>query len=183
MSDITDWSAIAISVAAIALSVSEARATRRHNRLSVAPRLTGRADISPGAQTANLQIRNSGLGPAVIQSFRWTVDGKSRTQLGIQRFEQLTALLGLELGVNYDFPLPNTVLEATATFNVISVPIGGWNLVRSRQIRSAFRRLKFDVEYESIYQQRQSFTLDGTQFYPPEEQGQERIELDPELGG
>ena len=52
-------------VAALGVSVYEARAARRHNRISVRPLLELRTSFHPG-RTAGLQLVNAGLGPAVI---------------------------------------------------------------------------------------------------------------------
>jgi hypothetical protein len=66
--------ATAIAVASLAVSVYEARASRRHNRLSVRPLLELRASFRRG-QTAGLQLVNAGLGPAVITRTVLRLDG------------------------------------------------------------------------------------------------------------
>jgi hypothetical protein len=65
---------VIIAVASLGLSAYVARATRRHNRLSVRP-LLGLTTAFPAGATAGLLLTNSGLGPARIVSSQLTYDG------------------------------------------------------------------------------------------------------------
>lgn len=66
-----------IAFAAIGLTVWEGAENRRHNRLSVQPRIG--AGIDAGRDTAGeyvkMTIESTGLGPAVIRTFRIYFDG------------------------------------------------------------------------------------------------------------
>jgi hypothetical protein len=66
--------ATVIAVLALAVSVYEARATRRHDRISVRPFLELRVGLRQGS-TAGLQLINAGLGPAAITKTVLTLDG------------------------------------------------------------------------------------------------------------
>lgn len=63
-----------IAVASLVVSVSEARAARKHNRLSVQP-LLGLTTRFPAGSTAGLRLSNSGLGPAKIIDTKLILDG------------------------------------------------------------------------------------------------------------
>ena len=65
---------VVIAVASLGLSAHVARATRRHNRLSVRP-LLGLTATFPAGSTAGLCLTNSGLGQARIISSQLTFDG------------------------------------------------------------------------------------------------------------
>jgi len=67
--------ATVIAVLSLAVSVYEARATRRHDRISVRPFLELRVGLRQGS-TAGLQLINAGLGPAAITKTVLTLDGK-----------------------------------------------------------------------------------------------------------
>ncbi len=69
---------VIIAVASLVLSARVARATQKHNRLSVRP-LLGLTTVFTVGATAGLQLTNSGLGPARIISSQLTYDG---TQFG-----------------------------------------------------------------------------------------------------
>jgi hypothetical protein len=57
--------ATVIAVLSLAVSIYEARAARRHNRISVRPFLALGVSLPVGG-TAGLRLSNSGLGPAAI---------------------------------------------------------------------------------------------------------------------
>ena len=66
-----------IAVAAIGLAIWEGAENRRHNRLSVLPRLG--AEINSGRESGTeyvrMSVESTGLGPAVITAFRIYLDG------------------------------------------------------------------------------------------------------------
>lgn len=68
---------LVIALAAIGLALWEGIENRRHNRLTVQPRLG--AAINTGRDTAGefvkMEIESTGLGPAVIKTFRIYFDG------------------------------------------------------------------------------------------------------------
>lgn len=69
-------SSVAIFIATIALMISvwQGCEQRKHNRLSVRPLLN--FDMISYNTTRSIKLSNNGLGPAVIKSFRLTLDGK-----------------------------------------------------------------------------------------------------------
>ena len=72
---ITAVSAIVIALASLVISITEARATRRHNRNSVKPVLLVVRVKKYDDLRAGLKLRNVGLGPAVIVDTVVTLDG------------------------------------------------------------------------------------------------------------
>jgi hypothetical protein len=67
--------ATVIAVLSLAVSVYEARAARRHDRISVRPHLALRASMRQG-HSAGLQLINTSLGPAAITRTVLTLDGE-----------------------------------------------------------------------------------------------------------
>lgn len=68
--------AVVIAGASLVVSVSEARATRKHNRYSVRPILKLTTSF-PVGKKAGLILSNSGLGPAAVRTSSLSLDGKS----------------------------------------------------------------------------------------------------------
>ena len=66
-----------IAVAAISLAVWEGVESRRHNRLTVKPKIAGaiNAGRDGGGEYVSMSIESTGLGPAVINTFRVYFDG------------------------------------------------------------------------------------------------------------
>ncbi|HEX6308301.1 MAG TPA: hypothetical protein VFZ69_08955 [Longimicrobiales bacterium] len=73
--------ALVIALVAIGLAAWEGLENRRHNRLSVQPRLGG--EYSSGRrgddEYVRIAVENTGLGPAVVRSFRMFLDGAEVT--------------------------------------------------------------------------------------------------------
>lgn len=68
---------LVIAVTAIGLAVWEGVESRRHNRLTVKPRIAGAIDAGrdSGGEYVSMSIESTGLGPAVINTFRVYFDG------------------------------------------------------------------------------------------------------------
>jgi hypothetical protein len=66
--------ATVIALASVVVAVSEARATRAHNRRSVRPILQVRRGFRPGG-VAGLHVANVGLGPAEVTRTEVWLDG------------------------------------------------------------------------------------------------------------
>ncbi len=71
--------AAVIALAALGLTVQQARMARAHNRLSVQPVLDFAETYRPG-QPAGLRLRNVGLGPARIISGEVWINGQRRPE-------------------------------------------------------------------------------------------------------
>lgn len=76
-----EYAALLVSICALFLTISQAMATRKHNRLTVRPHLATYTDNSADPERKNVRIikvgiRNSGLGPAIIKTFEPLLDGK-----------------------------------------------------------------------------------------------------------
>ena len=66
-----------IAVAAITLAIWEGLENRRHNRLTVQPRVGAEVEIGgdSAGRYVRLAVESTGLGPAVIRTFRIYLDG------------------------------------------------------------------------------------------------------------
>jgi len=149
-------SAMIIAIASISISIWEGSSMRKHYHLSVMPRLNNSFSVDDSSSTnkasALFSIANNGLGPAVILSREYFVDGNkiddSKNHFSIKISETL----------NFD----NT---AGTTFKSISkgliIPAGDDLKVFGLYFdnREAFYRQRFDlhdrfsfiVKYESLY--------------------------------
>jgi hypothetical protein len=74
--EITATASLTIALCALLFSAWQGYQTRRHNRLSVSPRLTTWIDSSENQGEHSVELMNNGIGPAVIKSFELAVDGK-----------------------------------------------------------------------------------------------------------
>lgn len=72
--------AMFVALSSLAIAVYEASMTRQHDKISVWPYVSAFNSDSGGVYTYN--VRNVGLGPALVRSFQVSVDGKRRANWG-----------------------------------------------------------------------------------------------------
>lgn len=144
-----------IALCALFFTAHQAYTTRRHNRLSVKPRLATfiTSDRFPGKALLSAKLINNGLGPAIIKSFQIYLDGnrleiKSSTQMEdalkkVLHDKKLITTSATFLGKNYAMPAKESK----------DIVIVNFVLERDNEFEEIVSRLKFDlvVEYESIY--------------------------------
>ena len=139
--------ATVIAVASLGVSVSESRATRKHNRLSVQP-LLGLTTIFPVGGTAGLRLTNSGLGPARITNTRLMVDGKSRGDFSRPSVDELRSDLSVRphattLGGH---PFLDTGYEQ------FLLSVDPYDPSLHTEFRDLIERhLQLEIQYDSIY--------------------------------
>lgn len=145
---ITAICAIVIALASLAVSIVEARANRKHNRVSVRPVLQLIRVKMHGDLRVGLELTNVGLGPAMILDTDVTLDG-----IAIGKWDRNT--FDLMLGSNK--PPPNF----SALYDGAVIPAGDdrflifidnfkanshawfWELIA--------HRLSVEITYESVY--------------------------------
>lgn len=87
------WLPIILSICAISLTAYQASATRRHNRLSVQPRVDWQVKVDLRG-SATYKLVNKGFGPAMLREITLLVDGKAVGPDGVVTCQRISALLG-----------------------------------------------------------------------------------------
>lgn len=149
--------AVAISLAAFGFSTWQGCETRRHNRLSVKPKL----DILPQRSSADdvgLVLSNKGSGPALIK--RWTITVRNEPSTGW--LDVLLRLPALNMPwVSYSSFF---TLRAGETHPILWVTKDDW-AKRSDQERSGFnealKTIKVVLTFESVYEEPDEYVWDG----------------------
>ena len=138
--------ATVIAVLSLAVSVSEARATRRHNRISVRPFLELRVTLSQGRR-AGLQLINAGLGPAVITRAILTLDGQSLGEYGEDSVNVLRGQLSIRPAA---VTFRKTILAVDYDQFLLSVE--PFDRAEHAEFADLLRhRLGLEIHYESLY--------------------------------
>jgi hypothetical protein len=139
-----NWAGVVISFLALAVAVYSAYATRKHNRLSVRPHIG--ISFVANDKGAGWVLSSNGAGPAIVNSFEVTVDGKP-----IQSWDAVLNALGIDLqGRKYEFsiPTPGTNLpprvDGTATLLWVD-PAARTALLKN------FARVQLKLVYCSLY--------------------------------
>jgi hypothetical protein len=138
--------ATVIAVLSLAVSVSEARAARRHNRISVRPYLELRVGL-PQGRRAGLQLISAGLGPAVITGTLLTLDGESLGEFS----EESVNLLRSKLSVRPSaVTFRRTILSVD--YDQFLLSIEPFNRTEHAEFADLLRhRLGMEIHYESLY--------------------------------
>jgi hypothetical protein len=137
------------AVASLAVSVYVAYATRRHHRLAVRPLLKLDVTYHTG-RTSGLRLMNVGLGPAVITDTRLTVDGQPLGPFSESNVNPVRDSLGLE-------PRPSATTFAgtgylDTDYDRYLLSVEDYDLdVHADFIDLLRRRLRLEIDYESLY--------------------------------
>jgi hypothetical protein len=138
--------ATVIAVASLAVSVYEARATRRHNRISVRPFLELRVGLSQG-RTAGLQLINAGLGPAAITRTVLTLDGEPLGEFSEASVNVLRSKLSVRPAA---VTFRRTILAAD--YDQFLLSINSFDRTEHAEFADLLRhRLGMEIHYESLY--------------------------------
>lgn len=138
--------ATVIAVVSLAVSVYEARATRRHNRISVRPFLELRVSLSQGRK-AGLQLINAGLGPAVITGTALTLDGQPLGEFGEASVNVLRSKLPVRPAA---VTFRRTILAAG--YDQFLLSIDPFDRAEHAEFADLLRhRLGLEIHYESLY--------------------------------
>jgi hypothetical protein len=138
--------ATVIAVLSLSVSVYEARATRRHDRISVRPFLELRVGLRQG-RTAGLQLINSGLGPAAITSTVLTLDDKSLGEFSEASINMLRSKLSIRPAA---VTFRKTILATDYDQFLLSVePFDRTEHAEFADLVT--HRLGMEIHYESLY--------------------------------
>jgi hypothetical protein len=135
-----------IAVLSLVVSVYEARATRRHNRISVRPFLELRVGLSQG-DTAGLQLINAGLGPAAITRTMLTLDGEPLGEFSEVSVNVLRSKLAVRPAA---VTFRKTILATDYDQFLLSVE--PFDRTEHAEFADLLRhRLGIEIHYESLY--------------------------------
>jgi hypothetical protein len=138
--------ATVIAVVSLAVSVYEARASRRHNRISVRPFLELRVGLSQG-RPAGLQLINAGLGPAVITRTVLTLDGQLLGEFSEASVNVLRSKLSVRPAA---VTFRRTILAAG--YDQFLLSIDPFDRAGHAEFADLLRhRLGMEIHYESLY--------------------------------
>ena len=138
--------ATVIAVVSLAVSVYEARATRRHNRISVRPFLELRVGLSQGRR-AGLQLINAGLGLAAITRTVLTLDGEPLGEFSEASVNVLRSKLSVRPAA---VTFRRTILAAD--YDQFLLSIDSFDRTEHTEFADLVRhRLGMEIHYESLY--------------------------------
>ncbi len=148
-SDVTAWVAILISLLALGATLWQGHLSRTHNKLSVRPELEGHSSWQDDLYS--LEVRNDGLGPAIIKAARIYYKGNLVNSEGPQAIvDAFQPVEGCEL-LRHEFFYTPFVLPAGSKISVFTVKYSD----KIEDIESYLGgMLCLEIDYESAYKER-----------------------------
>ena len=133
--------AVLASAGALVLGAYTAKLQRRHDSASVWPHLELGITYTP--QTAGMQVSNSGIGPAIVQSVVVSVDGRSARSWP----EVFKALLPSPARQYNSSSVGDRVIRAGETVNWFQLPSDAL----PPDIQTRLARVVIEICYASVY--------------------------------
>jgi hypothetical protein len=148
--------AVVIAASALFVAIYEARQLRKHNRLSVIPKL--RIDACTElSKDITISLINSGLGPAIIKSAIVGLDTLPNVAETIGDFTKTwkAALLKLPAKLNIQYtattPFRGDAFAQNEHMFLLKFHESAGASEKQEAIKSFLRRMHFIIEYESLY--------------------------------
>ena len=142
-------SAIFIAVVSITIGIWQGIETRKHNRLSVQPKLE--ISYSVSKNDFGYRLVNNGLGPAVITEKKIFIDKKEIDNSGFSGYEYFLEKLDLaERYAGQGVVSPGSTIKAGKNINIIK-----FHLYESDEVETLlpkiYNRVSIEIEYQSMY--------------------------------
>ncbi|MGC4838493.1 hypothetical protein ACLQ3D_28705 [Micromonospora vinacea] len=156
---VTAICATVIAVASLVVSITEARASRRHNFQSVRPLLSLDC-LRLNSGLAGIRIRNAGLGPAIIRVTTLYLDGD---EVGPWEKQVVDPLRGtFAVWPNFSTLRPGKPIPVGQELMILAVE--DYQPARDAEFWTAVtQRIRIHVQYESIYgNERQEAWFEGS---------------------
>ncbi len=158
-----------IAICAFFLSIYQAYATRKHNRLSVKPHLTSFTrrtldlTVNPGHGKIDFSLVNNGLGPAIINDFKVTLDDDAIPLENTQRCAELVAQLvsGKMKNFTRSDLTGGYAMRKDESKEILVLDLAARTQDEFDKLSAPLDRLKLIVKYESIYGDKFEFRSDG----------------------
>lgn len=144
---------VLISILALSLTIWQGWMTRKHNRLSTKPFLDFSWQLNSEFQLS-CELKNLGLGPALIQKVRYFIEGEEIVIEGRHSYQLLFAKLDLDTLIK---KIPVTHIHPGTAFSIghseCIFDLSSSSLLEgeNKLISEKFKALSLQVEYESIY--------------------------------
>ena len=148
---IISYSAIVVALASMVVSVWQGAETRKHNRLSVRPRIGISFDVSHTSW--GYSVKNNGLGPAIVTGKVISVDGDDVSRGGFSGYEGLYDKLELnDFRIRENSIGPGTTIQSGEVEPLIQFRFDEMDEIQKQAfIQSMYHRISIKIEYRSMY--------------------------------
>lgn len=140
------------AVAALGVGIWQGYENRRHNKLSVMPKLNIHTNVSTGYDFIGMSMSNQGLGPSQIKLIRLYVDGQPVADGTKEDWPKVLEKLGInDSAVEYNWIYGQTVLKAGSIESLFGIRRANYTDERISKISRSLERIGVIVCYCSLY--------------------------------
>ncbi len=146
---IVSISAIIIALASIVVTTWQGIETRKHNRLSVSPKLE--LIFESGKNNFGYVLTNNGLGPSIITGKRIFIDGEEIRYTGFSGYEEFIDKLGLnDRDVSHGAIYPGRTIRANEKIHIIRFYLAKDDELE-KILPEVYKRISIEISYKSMY--------------------------------
>lgn len=151
----SDWIASAaaiIAVCALGVSIWQGWLQRRHNILSVTPHLELVVDGTPPSEVV-IVVKNSGLGPARLESVVANVKGESISLNSRESYFRFVAALAAsgKAKVEYSVADVPSIIAAGADIQLLRIALTEGVAPSKAELRESLAQTNFALEFRCMY--------------------------------
>ena len=147
--NIVSLAAIVIAIASIVVTVWQGMETRRHNRLSVRPKLE--IIFESGHDSFGYVLMNNGLGPATITGIELFIDGKQMQETGFSGYDELFEKLGMKnRKITHTGIYPGKTIKTNERQNIFKFYLTEKDDLDTL-LPKIYSRIKIEIKYQSMY--------------------------------
>jgi hypothetical protein len=142
-----------ISLLAFVVAIGSFWVQRKHNRLSVKPHLITFTDNEEDKKRVVVWLKNNGIGPALIKSFEFRLDGKTKSDGSPYKLDEILNKLlkdimcrrkRTQLGADYAMP-------ANECLALVDIELMSSESLSLADVKKRFECVDLIVQYESFY--------------------------------
>jgi hypothetical protein len=156
---------VSIALFALGFSIWQGVIQRTHNHVSLEPRINAYYSNDEKADQEGLYVINNGMGPAFVEEFEVTVDGRVIQSDNLWKLGSAMIALGLDVNcLTIRGPRPNDSFKAGEEMALIEISKAAPKTcsITAYRMRKAFtENLDFILTVKSIYGDRFEYKLKG----------------------
>lgn len=162
-SDIISCAAAFISLLALTTTIWQGYISRKHNIMSIKPSLGFEISLALKGAPITFKVKNNGLGPAIVKSFRLITKDKQIEYCNINEVKTTFGDLGIDLGgISWGtmFIDQNEYISPNESHVFLEFPDAHKNALIHDDLIIKLSNVGFSIDYECIYGYKYNAILD-----------------------
>jgi len=146
-------SAIIIAIVSIFIGIWQGSETRKHNRLSVQPRLSIQHSLNYADQSLSLILINKGLGPAILETIKYEYESKFYEITNNHNILDFLDRIDLKVPLSFDRFAPGVTITSNDVYTILRIDLKDLESIKVSP-GTLISKFKFEIIYSSLYRER-----------------------------